>query len=227
MSETLADLLAWLEPNALLLALALPPVIRVVGHLIPEEVFMVAIGVLAARAPSSGRAGGLLAAVLASHLVTDQLTYLLGRWLRPRLSRWPRVQSRLARVTDTLSRSPVALAGLIPARVLPLGRGAWLAGCGVVGIRWPVFLAVDLVALAAHVAVWCGMGWWLSNDLIRLEASTAGARTVGVWVASAALAVLALTLAWRRLPALVAVTARVARRRGDSLTSGKRSAGDR
>ena len=42
---------------AILLALLLPPLIRLVGHWIPEELFMVAIGVLAARSPSAGGTG--------------------------------------------------------------------------------------------------------------------------------------------------------------------------
>ena len=75
----LADLIAWLEPHALLLALVLPPVIRIVGHWIPEELFMVALGVLAARSDSAGAAGVILGAAVLSHFATDQLVYVGGR----------------------------------------------------------------------------------------------------------------------------------------------------
>lgn len=104
--QALADLITWLGPHALLLALALPPVIRIVGHWIPEEVFMVAIGVLAAQSPSAREAALILGAVTLSHFVTDHAVYLAGRWLRPRLDRFPRIESRLAVVTDHLAASP-------------------------------------------------------------------------------------------------------------------------
>lgn len=217
MPATVSDVLAWLEPNALLLALALPPLIRLVGHLIPEEAFMVAMGVLAARAPSSGRASVLLLAVLASQLASDQLTYLAGAWIRPRLQRWPRLGHRLEAVTDRLRQSPAALAGLVPARVLPLGRGAWLAGCGVVGIRWPVFAAIDLAALVVHVMVWCGMGWWLAGDLVRLQMSAETARATGFWFAAGIVTTLVVIMGWRRLPVLGVATIRAVRLAGQTL----------
>jgi len=94
--EQIADLIAWLEPHAVILALALPPVIRVVGHWIPEELFMVAMGALAARSHSSRTAALILGAVVVSHFVTDQVVYLGGRWLRPRLGRFPRIEASAA-----------------------------------------------------------------------------------------------------------------------------------
>jgi len=198
--ENLADLLAWLTPRALLLAIVLPPVIRVVGHWIPEELFMVAIGVIAARSASPGHAALLLAAVFASHFVSDQAVYLLGRWLRPRLSRFPWVEKKLALVTDRLQDSPAALVSLIPARVLPLGRGAWLAGCGVTGVRWRRFAAFDGLALIAHVLTWCGLGWWLQGNLGRLHATPELTRVLVVWIVCILMAVLAAILLWLRAP---------------------------
>jgi membrane protein DedA with SNARE-associated domain len=212
----LADFLAWLEPHALLLALALPPVIRVVGHVVPEELFMVAMGVLAARTGSTAAAATLLAAAALSHLVTDHLVYLAGRWLRPRLNRFPRVRGRLDSVTARLEQNPSAMAGLIPARVLPLGRAAWLAGCGVSGISWRRFAAWDLAAVAAHVLAWCGLGWWLAGDLARLEATAASGRTVGAWLVAAAISVLTAAALVRRRHLWQPATARAARIVGDS-----------
>ena len=193
----LTELLSWLEPRAVLLALTLPPVIRLVGHLIPEELFMVALGVLAVRSGSPVEAVVLLAAVGCSHLVTDQVVYLGGRWLRPRLERFPRIAARLTVVTRRLEDSPAALLGLIPARVLPLGRGAWLAGAGVVATPWPRFLLVDLLALVCHVAVWCGLGLWLAEDLGRLLLSAEVGREVGWWVAVVVVSVVGGVLVWR------------------------------
>jgi membrane protein DedA with SNARE-associated domain len=193
----LTDLIAWLEPHAILLALVLPPVIRVVGHWLPEELFMVAIGVLAARSGSANTAALILGAVLASHFFTDQIVYMLGRWLRPRLNRFPRIESRLRLVTERLMESPPALLGLVPARVLPLGRGAWLAACGVVRVPWPRFAAVDLAALVVHLAVWSGLGWWFAGDLQRLSTSAETGKLVGTWLAVALITAISAVLLWR------------------------------
>jgi membrane protein DedA with SNARE-associated domain len=193
----LTDLIIWLEPHAFLLAFALPPVIRVVGHWIPEELFMVAMGVLAARTDSPGVAAGIFGAVVISHFATDQAVYLAGRWLRPRLGRFPRIEVRLRSVTDRLANSPAALLGLVPARVLPVGRGAWLAACGVVQVPWPRFAAVDLAALVVHLAVWSGLGWWFAGDLRRLSASADAGKVVGTWLAVALILAISAVTVWR------------------------------
>ena len=214
--QHLVDLIAWIEPHAVLLALLLPPLIRVVGHWIPEELFMVTMGVLAARSPSGGTAVTILGAVLLSHFVTDQIVYLGGRWLRPRLERFPRIEARLASVTNRLTESPSALIGLVPARVLPLGRGAWLAACGVVRIPWVRFATVDLAALVVHLAVWSGLGWWLAGDLDRLAASVDAGRVAGLWLAAGLITVITATILWRSREAWQPRTVRTVRRAGRS-----------
>jgi membrane protein DedA with SNARE-associated domain len=215
--STLAEILTWLEPHALLLAVALPPVIRIVGHLVPEELFMVATGVLAARSGTAGEAASLLIAVTLSHIATDHCVYLAGRWLRPRLWRFPRVQRRLQRVTRRLSSSPAALLGLIPARVLPLGRGAWLASCGVVGVSWRRFLLADVSALTVHLTLWSGLGWWLGGDLGRLETVVHVSKVTGVWAVTSLALILLLWFGWRRRQAWQPATARAVRTMGRSL----------
>lgn len=196
MESDLTAFLNWIEPHALLLAVLLPPVIRLVGHWVPEELFMIAIGVLAARAtPAEGFL--LVAAVLGSQSVTDHATYGVGRAVGPRLRtmRWAR--GPLERVTARLSRSPTALLGLIPARVFPLGRGAWLLGCGALRVSWSRFAAVDLAALLAHLATWSGLGWWLSGDLETIVARAAAWQQVGLTLVATAVATLATFALWR------------------------------
>jgi membrane protein DedA with SNARE-associated domain len=214
----LADLIVWLEPRALSLALLLPPLIRVVGHWVPEEIFMVAMGALAAASASPTAAITLLAAVLVSHLATDQLVYLGGRWLRPRLDRFPRITAHLKIVSGALESHPVAVLGLVPARVLPLGRGAWLAGCGVTRIPWPVFFAVDLLALVIHVAVWCGLGWWMAGDLDNLAASAESGATAATRLAAVVLVVAATAVGWRNRSFWQPATIHVIRSAGRQLT---------
>ncbi len=197
MIERIPDLLALIEPHAVVLALALPPVIRIVGHWLPEELFMIVMGVVAARSGSLEYAVILLGAVTLSHFLTDQATYLAGRWLRPRFERFPKIASKLEAVTRRLCSSRGAILGLIPARVLPLGRGAWMAGCGVVEIPWSRFAVVDTFALLVHLATWSGLGWWLSHDLGRLEYSAEVGKVVGMWSAVALVLGIGAVIAWR------------------------------
>ena len=213
----LADALAWLGPRALVLAVAMPPVIRVFGHVIPEELFMVAMGVLAARATSPSQAAVLLVALAVSHVVTDQLVFGGGRWLHPRLNRFPGIKRRLAGVAARLDESPSALAALVPARVLPCGRAAWLAAAGIAGVRWRRFLAWDVVAVAAHVVVWSGLGWWLAGDLARLESTAAVGGWIGAAMIVAAIAAVPTLLVMRSRPRWQPATAEVARRLGRSI----------
>ena len=90
------------------------------------------------------------------------------------------------------------MAALVPARVLPLGRGAWFAGFGVAGVRWLTFAMVDGFAVAVFLLVWCGLGWWLGA---RAEVILPLARPVGLWLLLAVVARVAAVLGWRRLGA--------------------------
>jgi membrane protein DedA with SNARE-associated domain len=117
-------------------------------------------------------------------------------------------------VTGRLADAPGALLGLIPARVLPLGRGAWLAACGVVRVPWRRFAAVDLAALVLHVAVWSGLGWWLSSDLGLLAESAANGKLLGAWLALALLLAVAGVMAWRARASWQTAALRMIRRAG-------------
>jgi len=201
-AHQLASLLAWLGPNAVWVALVGPVLVRLVGHWLPEELFMMGIGVVAARAGSPAETARILAAVWLGHFATDQTVYLVGLKLRSALMGRPAFARPIERVAARLEASPSALAGLVPARVFPLGRGVWLAACGVVGIRWPRFAAVDAAALVAHVALWCGLGWWLGNETSRLVVSAEIGRLAALWAAAAAVSALLAVLAWRRWKSL-------------------------
>lgn len=206
----LQQTILWIQPNAVWLALTLPVLIRLVGHWLPEEIFMMALGVLAARAGSPMAAARLLAAAWLGHLIMDQAVFFAGRWLRPRLDRWPRLAKRLEAVTGRLGSTPSALFLLVPARVLPLGRAAWLAGAGVVDVGWGRFLAVDALALVVHVTTWCGLGWWMASDLGELAAAARSGTVLALWAAVAALIAVVAVAVWRRRDRWSSSLARVA-----------------
>jgi len=169
---------------------------------------MMALGAVAARSGSPLVAAELLIAVWIGHFVTDQAVYFGGRKLKPRLERSRRFASPIARVTRQLEKSPGALLGLIPARVLPLGRGAWLAACGVIGVPWRRFVVVDMAALVLEVGLWCGLGWWMGRELSGLALSAEMAKMVALWIAAAATAAAAAVVAWRRRRQLAYISRR-------------------
>ena len=211
MLQALLDIIGWLEPRALVLAVLLPPLIRISGNWIPEGLFMVAMGVMAARAASPLEAATLLAAVTLSHFASDQTVHAIGRWLRPRLSRFAWAERRLGHLSRRLESNPAAIWGLVPARVLPSGRLVWLLGSGVAAVPWLQFVVVDASALAVHLVTWCGLGWWVAGDLSRLDSSAAIGRVLAPWVLAAVAAALAV-LAWRRRAELQLATSAAVRR---------------
>ncbi len=198
METALVETVAWLEPHAVWLVLLLPPVIRVVGHWIPEELFMISVGIVAARSDDLTATGLLLAVLLASQFVTDQATFAIGRLSGPRIRRIDRLSDRLQAVTERLERSPIAVLSLVPARVFPLCRGAWLVGCGLTGVRWRTFALVNVLALLTHLVVWAGLGWWFADDLVAVTRSAEHLKTLGVTAVVAAVVIVTLAAMWHQ-----------------------------
>ncbi len=199
MEPAVAHLLQWIEPHAVLLALLLPAVIRVAGHWLPEELFMVAVGALAARR-SPGEAVVLLCAVWIGHFLTDQVVYAIGRGLRVPLLARERARKRVVPILERVRRSQKAVWGFVPARVLPLGRGAWLLALGAAAVPRLRFAIVDAVALVVHVVVWCGLGWVAEGRAtVIMEVGKVGL----LWAVAAAAISMGAVAVWRRLPASV------------------------
>lgn len=196
MERALVETVTWLEPHAVWFVLFLPPLIRVVGHWIPEELFMVSVGIVAARSDDLAATSLLLVVLLTSQFATDQTTFAVGRLFGPRLRRVERLSDRLQAVTDRLERSPVAVLSLVPARVFPLCRGAWLVGCGLTGIRWRTFAVVNALALLTHLAVWTGLGWWFADDLVAITRSATHLKTVGLATVVVVVGLVTLAATW-------------------------------
>lgn len=112
------------------------------------------------------------------------------------MDRWPRIARRVQPVAERVAGSRWTRAALIPARVLPLGRGVWLMGFGMGGVPGPTFAALDAVAVAVFLLVWCGLGWWIGP---RADLILAAARPVALWLLAAGVAAAGGLLAWRYL----------------------------
>ncbi len=207
----LVALVAWVGPHAVWMALLGPVLARLVGHWFPEELFMMAVGVVAARSGSPVVAAQLMAAVWIGHFVTDHAVYFGGMHLKPRLDRFPRFSRPIERVGKRLKQSPGALLGFIPARVLPLGRGAWLAACGAVGVPWRRFVLVDIIALILNVGLWCGLGWAMATELSGLVASAQVAKIIAVALVACTVSAVGAVMAWRRRKRLIPVLERMIR----------------
>ncbi len=185
------------QEHSLLLAVLLPPAIRIVGHWLPEEPLMVAMGMLAARS-GPDRAAAILGLLWLSHAATDHAVFSLGRLLSPHLERWPRVARRVRPVADRIAASRWALAALVGVRALPLARGAWLLGFGVAGVRRSRFAVADGAGVTTDLLLWCGLGWWLGA---RMDTLLPVARPAALWLLLAVVASAAAVTAWRHLPA--------------------------
>ncbi len=160
---------------------------------------MVAMGVLAARR-SPGEAVVLLSAVWMGHFLTDQIVYTIGRGLRGPLLGRERARRRVVPILERVRRSQKAVWGLVPARVLPLGRGAWLLALGAAAVPRLRFAIVDAAALVLHVVVWCGLGWVAEGRAtVVMEVGKVGL----LWAVAAAGISLGAIVVWRRLPASV------------------------
>lgn len=187
-----------LAPHAVLLALALPVVMRFVGHALPEELFMIAIGVVASRAESHADASLLLAAVFIGHLIGDHVMFCVGIWLERRSGGFPRLAERIHPLVHRLRARPSHLLGFIPGRVFPFARGAWMAACGYVKVPLWLYTSIDAFAIAAHIAFWCGLGWFFAGQVSSLEIVVEAAPVVAGWIAATLIAAALSVMLWRR-----------------------------
>ena len=187
-----------LAPHAALLALVLPVVMRFVGHLLPEELFMIAIGIVAQRADTPGEATFLLMAVFVGHLIGDHTMFGVGVILERRAQRFPRLAARIRPMAQRLRARPSNLLGFIPGRVLPLARGAWMAACGWVGVPLALYSLVDAVAILVHIAFWSGLGWVFAGQIGSLELFAETAPLGAAWIAAALITAVVTIIALRR-----------------------------
>jgi membrane protein DedA with SNARE-associated domain len=171
---------------------------RFVGHLLPEELFMIAIGVVAHRADSPADATVLLGAVFVGHLIGDHTMFAVGVWLERRTQAFPRLAARVRPLAARLRSRPSRLLGLIPGRVFPFARGAWMAACGYVNVPLWLYTTVDALAIVVHIAFWSGLGWFFAGHVSSLEVLVEAAPVVAAWIVATLLTAIGSVVVWRR-----------------------------
>jgi membrane protein DedA with SNARE-associated domain len=123
------------------------PALDVLVPVLPSETAVIALGVSTAGS-TDPRIAVLVALAAAGAFLGDNIAYLLGRRLGPRISRrifaGQRGERRLSWARRSLARYGAGL--IIVCRFIPGGRTAVTVACGLVGYPWRRFMAADAVA---------------------------------------------------------------------------------
>jgi membrane-associated protein len=126
-----------------LIALLLPA-LDVVIPVLPSETAVIALGVSTAGS-TDPRIAVLVALAAAGAFLGDNVAYLLGRRLGPRISRrvfaGARGERRLAWARRSLGRYGAGM--IIVCRFIPGGRTAVTVACGLLGYSWRRFAIAD------------------------------------------------------------------------------------
>lgn len=127
------------------------PALDVLVPVLPSETAVIALGVSTAGS-TDPRIAVLVALAAAGAFLGDNVAYLLGRKLGPRLSRrifaGQRGERRLSWARRSLARYGAGM--IIVCRFIPGGRTAVTVACGLAGYPWRRFAAAD----AAAAALW-------------------------------------------------------------------------
>lgn len=165
MNAALLALLAPLGPVSLLLLVlvAFAETGLLIGFLLPAETLLVTAGVLVAAGALRLPVWLSLAAVTLAAVAGDQVAYLLGRRLGPRLreGRGGRFDSprRLDGARVFFDRH--GSAAVVLSRFVPLARTLTPVLAGVGGMNRRKFLAHNVVGAAGWALVMFGGGYWL------------------------------------------------------------------
>jgi membrane protein DedA with SNARE-associated domain len=123
------------------------PALDVLIPVLPSETAVIALGVSTAGS-ADPRIAVLVALAAAGAFLGDNIAYLLGRKLGPRLSTrifaGQRGERRLTWARQSLARYGAGM--IIVCRFIPGGRTALTVTCGLTGYPWRRFMAVDAVA---------------------------------------------------------------------------------
>lgn len=165
MTETLLALLTPLGPYALLLlaAVAFAETALLIGVMLPADTLLVTAGVLVAAGALQLPLWLWLVAVALAAVAGDQVAYLVGKRLAPRLrhgqgSRLATPQ-RLEQGRSLFDRHGAK--AVVLARFVPVARTLTPVVAGMSGMNRRTFLAYNIVGALAWTAVMFGGGYWL------------------------------------------------------------------
>ena len=205
MGDILQALTGWLTAHTYAVVFV-ATIIDATGVPFPGRIILAAAGALAA---SAGDVSVLLVIALgaAGVVVSDHLWYFAGALGTDRL-----LLRAYCRVTGDASDCAARAKGWLRrfgALIIVVGRFvavvrmfAWpLARAH--GIRYPVFVALDVPAAIAWCAIWVGLGWLLGEQWADASEQM---RWVGAAIAAAAVAAFTTVARWRRRRRRLAVS---------------------
>lgn len=150
------------------------------GVPLPEDIVFIAGAVLSQRGVTDLTTTVVVLSI--GVLVGDSILFFLARRLGPTIYGWRFVKramppERRAFVEEMIRR----YGGFVVfcARHVAGFRGPTFAICAIHGIRYPVFLFFDALALAVSLPLFMALGWFFSNSL---EEALAGAASAEHWI---------------------------------------------
>jgi membrane protein DedA with SNARE-associated domain len=168
------------------------------GVPIPEDITLIAAGILASPAVGSIKLWGAVAAGFVGVLAGDAFLYNLGRIYGRKAFQLPFIRTimtprRIALAERKIIRNSHFIC--FTARFLPGLRSPVFLTAGIMGVRPFVFYGLDGVAAMISVPLWVFVGHWVGENL---EMAMKVAERIQLSLALVVVTLVALYLGWRR-----------------------------
>lgn len=188
--ESLITTLSQLEGGTAYSAIVGMLLICGLGVPLPEDITLIAAGILASPAVGSISLWGGVAAGLFGVLAGDAFLYTLGRVYGRKAFELPLIRSfmtprRIALAERKVKRNSHFIC--FTARFLPGLRSPVFLSAGIMGVRPAVFYGLDGLAALISVPLWVFVGYWLGENLdIALQVAERIQMTVLLFIMVAA-----------------------------------------
>lgn len=196
--ETLLMTLSQLEGPTAYCAIVGLLLICGLGVPLPEDITLIAAGILASPAIGSIKLPGAIAAGLFGVLMGDAFLYTLGRVYGRKAFQLPIIRSimtprRIALAERKIIRNSHFIC--FTARFLPGLRSPVFLTAGIMGVRPLTFYTLDGVAALISVPLWVFVGHWVGENL---DLAVKIAEKIQLSLAIVVLTIVAIYLGWRR-----------------------------
>lgn len=196
--ETLLLNLSQLEGSTAYCAIVGLLLICGLGVPLPEDITLIAAGILASPAVGSISFVGAVIAGMFGVLMGDAFLYTLGRVYGRRAFQLPVIRSimnpkRIALAERKIIRNSHLIC--FTARFLPGLRSPIFLTAGIMGVRPIVFYGLDGFAALISVPLWVFVGYWVGENL---DMAMKIAEKVQLSLAAVVITLIAVYLGWRR-----------------------------